>query len=198
MPREPKSYRRLPGRGTSVIHYIRLYQGPDHLLQVSSTGYSELYKRFYFRDIQAITIRKTDWANVWTVVFGVLFLGFFLLGFDLSGAARTVLWIIAGFFVACLALHLMLGPACVCHIRTAVQTERLPTLRRIKAARKTINRIKPFIAEAQGQLSAEELMQRMQPARAMSFERASPGVAAENIGVPPVIAPDSNLPAAGA
>ena len=198
MPNEPRLYRRLPGRGASLAHYIRLYQAPDHLLQVSSTGYSELYKRFYFRDIQAITIRKTGWANAWTLFFGLLFFGFFLLGFDLGRAGRTVLWSIAGFFMACMAVHWMLGPTCVCHIRTAVQTEKLPTLRRVKAARKTINRIKPFIAEAQGQLSAEELMQRMQPARATSFERASPGAVQENMSAPPVIAPESPPPAANA
>jgi len=198
MPREPKLYRRLPGRGTSIAHYVRLYQGPDHLLQVSSTGYSELYKRFYFRDIQAITIRKTHWANLWTILFAVLILGFFLVGFDLTGAGRIVLWSIAGFFLACIVLHLGLGPACVCHIRTAVQLERLPTLRRVKAARKAINRIKPFIAEAQGQLSAEELMQRMQPGRASSFERVAPTPVQESTDAPPVIAPDANRPAANA
>jgi hypothetical protein len=198
MPREPKIYRRLPGRGTSIAQYVRLYQGPDHLLQISSTGYSELYKRFYFRDIQAITIRKTSWANVGTVILAVLALGFFLLGLDVTGAGRTTLWSIAGFFLACMALHLVLGPACVCHVRTAVQTERLPTLRRVKAARKTINRIKPFIVEAQGQLSAEELVQRMQPVGASSFVRTTSDVVQESIGAPPVISSRENPPAANA
>jgi hypothetical protein len=198
MPREPKRYQRLPGRGTSIVHYIRLYQGLDHLLQVSSTGYSELYKRFYFRDIQAITIRKTGWGNVWTVVFGVLMVVFLLFGFDSSGNGRIVLWSIAGFFLTCMIVHLMLGPACVCHIRTAVQTERLPTLRRVKAARKTIHRIKPFIVEAQGQLSREELMRRMQSTRGTGFERPLPDRLQEKIDAPPFIAPDSNPPAASA
>ena len=198
MPREPKRYRRLPGRGTSVAHYIRLFQGGDHLLQVSSTGYSELYKRFYFRDIQTITIRKTGWASVWTILFAVLILGFFLLGLGLAGTGRMVLWSIAGFFLACLVVHLRLGPACVCHIRTAVQLERLPTLRRVKAARKTINRIKPLIAEAQGQLSAEELRQRMQPRAPGSLERVASGSVQGNFDAPPVIATDVNPPAANA
>jgi hypothetical protein len=170
----------------------------DHLLQVSSTGYSELYKRFYFRDIQAITIRKTGWASVWTILFAVLILGFFLLGFDLAGVGRRVLWGIAGIFLACLVVHLRLGPACVCHIRTAVQLERLPTLRRVKAARKTINRIKPLIAEAQGQLSAEELRQRMPPESPGSLERVASGSVHGNFDAPPVIATDVNPPAANA
>lgn len=198
MPREAKIYRRLPERGMTLTHYVRLFQGPDHLLQVSSTGYSELYKRFYFRDIQAITILKTPWANVWTVILAVLTLGFLLPALDMSMGAAIVMSSIAGFLMTCLVIHLVLGPTCVCHIRTAVQTEKLPTLRRIKAARKTINRIKPFIVETQGQVSAEQLMERMQPGRTGSFQAPAPNIVQESIEAPPVISPESNPPAANA
>jgi len=185
-------YRRLPGRGTSLAHYVRLFQGPDHLLQVSSTGFSELYKRFYFRDIQAITIRKTDWANLWTLVFGIFTLGFFLLGFDATGGGRIALWSFAGFFLLWLAIHLFLGPACICHVRTAVQVERLPTLRRIKAARKTINRLRPFIVQTQGQLSADDLAQRMQAARAGGLPSTAPDAA--RFEAPPIISDRESPP----
>src|SRR6185503_15449364 len=70
MPRAEKIYRRLPGRGMAVLQHARVYQGPDHLLQVVSTGYSEIYKRFYFRDIQAISIHKTHWGKIWNGIWG--------------------------------------------------------------------------------------------------------------------------------
>jgi hypothetical protein len=193
MPKEPKTYRRLPGRGTTLTHYVRLFEGRDHLLQVSSTGYSELYKRFYFRDIQAITIRKSHGGIVWTVFWIVLTLVFLLPGFDLSGPGAVVMWSIAAVFLACLMVHLILGPTCVCHVRTAVQIERLPTLRRVRAARKTINRIKPLIAEVQGPFSTEELTRKMHPAGvARSFQTAAP--AQESVSAPPVISPAENVP----
>ena len=36
--------------------YASLWQGKDHLLSIDSSGYTEEYKRFYYRDIQAIII----------------------------------------------------------------------------------------------------------------------------------------------
>ena len=68
MPRAPKEYQRLPGRGTLLDGdkwyatsraMCTVWLGRDHLLLVSRAGYTENYKRFYFRDIQAIIIRKT-------------------------------------------------------------------------------------------------------------------------------------------
>lgn len=36
-----------------------LWAGPDHLLLVMSTGVSETYRRFYYRDIRYIVAGKT-------------------------------------------------------------------------------------------------------------------------------------------
>jgi hypothetical protein len=55
----PPVYKRLPGNGANFLERITLYLATDHLLYVSSTGFSESYRRFYFRDIHAITVRKT-------------------------------------------------------------------------------------------------------------------------------------------
>ena len=46
MANEPVRYKKLPGRGSSAMEYHRLYLGPDHLLLVASTGFSESYRRF--------------------------------------------------------------------------------------------------------------------------------------------------------
>ena len=66
MPKTKSIYRSFGGKGATLTYYARLYLGPDHLLQTASTGYSETYKRFYFRDIQAIVIRKTNAGLFWT------------------------------------------------------------------------------------------------------------------------------------
>ena len=52
-------YRKLPGRAAGFGEASRLYLSGDHLLLVTATGFSESYRRFYLRDIQSITARRT-------------------------------------------------------------------------------------------------------------------------------------------
>src|SRR2546423_5604950 len=161
MARSPKLYRRLPGRGLVAAQRVQLYEGPDHFLQVSSSGYSESYRRFYFRDIQAVTIRKTHMGKVWIAIFGFLSAVLGLPAFDIGGTAAIVMWSIAGFFALLVISNLALGPTCACYIRTAVQTERLSAVTRIRTARRLLRRIRPLIEGVQGSLSREELALRM-------------------------------------
>ncbi len=183
MAKEPKLYRRLPGRGTSVVHYVTLYQGPDHLLQVSSTGYSENYKRFYYRDIQAITFQKTSLGKILNGIWIFLAAAFALPTFDMNSGGAIVMWIIAGIFLLLLALNLFAGPTSSCYIRTAVQTERLPSLKRIKATRKMLDRIKPLIFAAQGEL----IRQPSSPSASYGLE--APPVIQPLADAPPIISP---------
>jgi hypothetical protein len=155
-------YQRLPGRGTSLASYFSLYLGPGHLLLVSSTGFSESYKRFYFNDIQAVVVQRTGGWHVVSGIFGALS-ALCLAGWLLearngvfSGLAGLVFGsIVTVLCVVPLLANLVLGPTCACQIRTAVQTERLPTLKRLRSARKVLATLKPLIAAAQGTLSAE-------------------------------------------
>ena len=153
---KPESiYRRLPGRGVTLTHYAYLYLGPDHLLQSAATGYSETYKRFYFRDIQAFIIRRTGIWTIWLLALlvpALFFAIFAILAPDAVGAA--ILWTIAGVLLLGSVINLLLGPSCVCHLQTAVQTEKLPSLKRLKKAQKLLNQIKPLIEAEQGRLSA--------------------------------------------
>ena len=186
MAKAPKIYRRLPGRGASLIGYYRLYLGPDHLLLVSFSGYSESYKRFYFRDIQSIVLQRTVQWKVFNWIFGSM---------TALGAAAWTFEIMSGFssnggivFLECLwsilsvvplFFNLLGGPTCECQVRTAVQVERIPSLKRLRNARKVLHQIKPLMDAAQGQLSPEELAG---GASDVAFGDLSDGIAA-----PPVI-----------
>ena len=156
MARPEKIYRRLPGKGTNLVQYIRLYQGPDHLLQVSSTGFNETYKRFYFRDIQAVVLRQSGWWMFWTILWGAL-TGLFTLPVVIFGLEAIAAGVFAVIFLVALLIHLLLGPTCAVFVRTAVQTEKLPTLKRLRAARKFLARLRPLVTAVQGQLSPAEL-----------------------------------------
>lgn len=149
--------------GIVSISRSSLWLGNDHVLRIDTTGYTETYKRFYFRDIQAIIIRKTEAWKILGLVFSALAGLFGLIA--IFGGDPIVAWIfgsMAAVFLLALILDLVAGPTCVSYLRTAVQTEELISLNRLRRARKTLERLRPSIAGAQGQLAPEEIHARMQ------------------------------------
>jgi hypothetical protein len=72
------------------------------------------------------------------------------------------MWLsIAGFFSLVAVINSLYGPTCVCHVKTAVQTDELPSLRRLRQARNVLARLQPLITEPQGQLKPEEISGRL-------------------------------------
>jgi hypothetical protein len=165
MPAETIPYRRLPGTGSGAFEQIKLYQGPDHLLLVASSGYTENYKRFYFRDIQAITVQASARGKVWNGIWGFLTFLSAIIALQVSDVAFVVWSIFAGIFFLLLALHFGHGPTCICQVQTAVQTRPLPSLNRLRRAKKVIAQLRPFIEAAQESMTSSELTQRIDDAR---------------------------------
>jgi hypothetical protein len=173
MAAKEKEYHRLPGVGTrgqglvsAVAIRSRLWLGKDHLLGVDSQVFSEDYKRFYYRDIQAVILRKSARGGVINAVFGGLAVIPTAIGVVTLSQGSTVGTIVAGsftgLFLLAMLVNVAMGPTSVCHLRTAVQTEELPSLNRVRRARKVLDRLRPLIAQAQGQLSPEEISSKMQ------------------------------------
>ena len=171
-----KEYQRLTwarlrrtGLLTAFATRSSLWLGKDHLLCIDSTGYAEEYKRFYFRDLQAVVARRSNrrmWWNIALVplnLFPVCMLLFASPGLPLSGwdqgdVAVGILFLsLLLLFMALVLINTLKGPGCVFYVRTAVQTEVLPSLNRLRRARKVLDRIRPLIEEAQGRLSPEEI-----------------------------------------
>jgi hypothetical protein len=187
-------------RGTSFFAFSparsSLWLGGDHLLCIDSTGYNERYKRFYFRDIQAVVLRKTEHGGIWALAFGSL-LGLCTLFAFVSRDTLLpyVLGTLAGLSGLALVLQLAAGPTCVCQVRTAVQVEELPALNRVRRARKVLARLRPIIAAAQGELSPEQVATRFQHERGVTSAPDEKNVsgaateAVENPAVPPKIEP---------
>jgi hypothetical protein len=173
MASEPKTYRRLPGHGSSAFENMRLYLGADHLLQVSSSGFTESYRRFYFRDIQAIVLRKSALGKVWNAVWASVFGLLAAIASGIGGPAAIAWWAVAGIFLLVLALNIGRGPTCVCQLRTAVQTRTLLSLNRLRNATRVIAQLRPLIEAAQGALPREELARRLDEARRGSVSAAS-------------------------
>jgi hypothetical protein len=156
-----KEYRRLPGRARSVMSSIRLWQGKDHLLLCSSTSFSEDYKRFYYSDIQVITVRKTVTREVRSILLVALAGVLGLIAFQFEDWLRDFWGVLAGLLLFFSLVDWLRGPTCICHLQTAIQTVHLSSLNRLRTARKTMARLKPLIDEAQGTLTAEEIQSKM-------------------------------------
>ena len=169
-----------------------LWLGDDHILFVESSGFTETYKRFYFRDIQAITMRQTAKRGVWNwflsvgVVMCLIFCDFKSLFAGDPGVGTMVLLLFAALFGVPLLINSLLGSTCACQLRTAVQTEDLPSLCRVRQTRKLLHKIRPLIAAAQGQLTAEEVSAQMQ--ETLAAGAGQPTASAPPAGpVPPVL-----------
>ena len=144
-----------------------LWLGKDHVLSIDSRRYTEEYKRFYFRDIQAITIRQTKRRAIWN--FALMLLLLFWLGMLVSmvsgfeSDSATIALLCTWFLILAVPLlaNNILGPTCAVYLRTAVQIEELPSLNRVRRAHRALARIRPLISAAQGQLAPEEISVRI-------------------------------------
>jgi len=166
-----KQYKRLPGRGLRVSALIvggdrqALYLGPDHLLALRRSGYDESAKRFFYNDIQAITLQTNGVRTLIAVVTGaVLVIIGILVGLSLNADSEDVFYgaavvgIIVGVpFLLVFLANLLLGPTCSAFLHTAVQIEPLSALSRVRAARKCMALLAPRIEAAQGVLSQENV-----------------------------------------
>ena len=158
MAKKNKEYHKVPGtkKGFLIGRYT-LWQGADHLLHVYSRVGVEDYKRFYFNDIQAIITRKTITGKVQNIVLGFLLL-VFTLPATLNDGGWSAFWAaLGGVLLILMLINLYRGPTCETKLLTAVQTEKLHPLYRLKNAVKVMNRLRFDIQSAQGTLSREDL-----------------------------------------
>jgi len=151
-----KEYRKLPGRGMKRRAFLdivraraKVWMGKDHLLYQLSTGYTEDYRRFYYKDIQAVTIRKTKRFLIWSLILPLLAFICANSGYD-DGPFRYAYWIAAAVFFLLFLIHVSLGPTCICRLHTHVSMEEIYSWRRVRTARKAIAIITPLIEANQG------------------------------------------------
>jgi len=152
-PSEPR-YRRLPGRPFSAVSRDSLWLADDHILSVQSNRFAETYRRYYLRDIQAVTVQRAAAVSPWSYVAGAIALLLLAPGlfFDFQ---RMLLWGSGAIFLAATLALIALGPTCVCHMHTAVSRDRLASLRWVRTAERTIGILRPFIEQFQGVVTAD-------------------------------------------
>ena len=154
MATEKTAYQRLPGKKKGfLIGYHTLWQGADHLLQIYSRLGVEDYKRYYFDDIQAIITRKTGAGRIQNIILGAL-LGLFCFFTVTSGGGwRLFPAAIAAAILNILMINVFKGPTCETVLLTAVQTEKLNSLQRLKTAEQVMSRLRSVIERRQGRIN---------------------------------------------
>ena len=190
-----KRYKKLGGRATRPKNLFitnSLWIGRDHLLQIEHTGYSEDYKRFYFSDIQGFTVRLTNRQRTLGIILGALLVlsAAALISFP-DPIARSILGSITGVLLLLLVVNFWKGQTCACFVKTAVQEEILPSLRRLRKARKVLAQVKPFIEQHQGVLTTQEARSRL--AGVAPEAAASPDLSTS----PPIISSEGGNPSSG-
>jgi len=168
---EPE-YQKLPGGGLSWSGRGSPWLAKDHVLEVNSMMVVERYRRFFFHEVRAFIVRRTNVRLIWLCVQGIL-------GLVSAIAATAAFWwgytnqstglnnhpnevsvlgyVVAGIFgpiaLVCLLLviiNLALGPSCRCHVLTSTGWHALAAPARLGPALQTQSRIFPRIEAAQG------------------------------------------------
>ncbi len=154
MAKAPKLYTRLSRNMASVGTYQSLWLGADHILIVTSTGYTESYARLQLRDIKGFFITTSERRLAWGVTWGC-FSAVFLLAVIVNSGGPDLPYFSGGgllFFGALLLWNHLLGPSCHAFVVTGVQTAKLPAMVREKKALRLLGRLQPLIEAAQADL----------------------------------------------
>lgn len=160
------SYRRLPGRTPwfrfeSIGRRTSLWLGPDHLLKVERSPSRESYKRFYYRDIQAILIQQSSRRYTLTVInlLAIAAIAFFVFVFSRSiWSGLPYVLVLSSPFLAGLIANLFLGRTSEGVLVTAVGRESLTSLSRVDRAAQALPLIAEEVSRTQGELPTAQLL----------------------------------------
>jgi hypothetical protein len=145
--------RRLPGRRRGFLSGASLWAADDHMLSVTSNRFREEYRRFYFRDIQAIVVTRCPryhFSTRWAAMAALLLIGCLFpvtrLGCSLALLAGAAVW-----------WFLSAERSCVCRVHTAVSSETLASVYRTWTAEKFLQQVEPLINAAQSDMPVPQV-----------------------------------------
>jgi hypothetical protein len=184
-------YRKLPGRRRGFIFGSSVWMGSDHLLLVKSARFREEYRRFYFRDVQAIVTAKAPRFHISTraALIGALWVYSQVLAQWALPRAVNVVVALWGVVLIIDWVYVSAFRSCRCRIYTAVSSEELPSVYRTSTARRFLAEVEPAITQAQGAIEgnwAEAVEDReIGPPAAGRIGFTRPGAASMPVPPPP-------------
>ena len=148
----PVVYRKLTRLHRGFGLMSQLWLGADHLLHLTSSGYTETYRRCYLREIQSLLIVHTPRRTYIAIILAVL-MWIIAMIMLMNGSGWGGYGILTAVFVPFFLWNYLLGAGCRVVVITAVQPERVPSLSRLPKTRRIIAELKPLIEAAQAELT---------------------------------------------
>lgn len=150
---EGTTYQRLPASGPVQRLFQRsqssVWAASDHFLSVEFRWFLEHYYRFFYRDVQAIFVRKTVRGQIINIACCFI-LGICALAIATAGVEGFSIGLVpSGVSLAVLVVNLLRGPTCNCHVVTAAQTRQLRGLRRLPETLRALAELEPRLRSAQ-------------------------------------------------
>ena len=140
---------RLPGRHHVLSSGLpeELWLCDDHLLCIKHAVFVETYQRFYYRDIESITVTVTKRFWILNLLFGSsLVFGIILL---VSGAPMPAFCVFVVIWLIPTLINIAYGTTCKTELRTRVNTRSCTSLRRLRSTKKAIALLNERIRAAQ-------------------------------------------------
>ena len=145
--------------GRTSMGSASYWLGRDHLMVVEVSNYNERYRRFYFRDLQAVIVQRNNFRMWGNIILGVIMLVPLVITASLAFSISRwqegeiaaliivgVIWLMLGWVML---VNTLRGPTCSTHLRTAVQTQKLMGITRQRRAELLLETIEPLIQQAQ-------------------------------------------------
>jgi hypothetical protein len=149
----PSTYTKLTGRSRSLLGYTQLWLAPDHLLLLTSTRFSEQYKRFSLTDIQSIVVTRLPPSFIPQIVMILAALAWMSLWFAVDSTFAKRFFAVSGILALLWPIvDIARGPRCRCFLYTRVSREPLEPVNRAKTARRVLGILRPMIEAVQGAL----------------------------------------------
>jgi len=147
-----------------VLRRASVWDAGEYLLSVSGTSFTERYRRFYYRDIQAIVVQKGPRLGS---------IGAMMLTLVCTLALVRWHWEIPLLWLAWL-VYANVWRSCRVFVYTAVSSEELPAIYRRRSAARVLPKILNQIAEVQGEFSAVQAAALARPAAAETAAVVAP------------------------
>ena len=171
MSKPPVVYRKIPGRSFTWRGHGSVWLGDDHLLEATSVIIIEHYRRFFFHDIRAFVLQRTNARSKLGWIFGGVSALFALIAlsawwFGMNNAKEEwhpMFYVVAVLFggpsvilSVLLLINLLRGPTCRCHLLTSTGWKVLSAPTRLGAASRMEAQLIAQIQAVQGPTSVPE------------------------------------------
>jgi hypothetical protein len=168
-PAPPRqNFQKLPGRLTSMrfrvsgAGQVSLWLGEDCLVQTRMMFCREHYNRFDYKEIQALVLRRTARGMIYNLILGGLAAIFAGLGFYVNNSDAWIAFgVIIAFWLILLLINAIRGATCRCTLQTSLGSKPLPTLNRMRPAKRAMARIAERVEAVQGALPPQDAAERM-------------------------------------